>query len=89
MAIVMDDLKIWCGFPSVQGANDGTHISIVKHVLFFEDYYYHKSCGYSSVAHVVVDYKKRFIDVFVGLPISVNDLRVPYLLGDKCYLVII
>jgi hypothetical protein len=50
MAIVMDDLKIWHGFPSVQGAIDGTHISIVKHVLFLEYYYYHKSCGYSSVA---------------------------------------
>jgi hypothetical protein len=37
LAIVMDDLKIWCGFPSVQGAIDGTHISIVKLVLFLED----------------------------------------------------
>lgn len=36
MAIVMDDFKVWCGFPSVQGAIDGTHISIVKLVLFLE-----------------------------------------------------
>jgi hypothetical protein len=85
MAIVMDDLKFWRGFLSVQGAIDGTHISILKHVLFPEYYYYHKTCGYSLVAHAIVNYKKRFINVFVGLPISVNDLWVPYLLGDKCY----
>ncbi len=33
----MDDLKVWCGFSSVQGVIDGMHISIVKLVLFFED----------------------------------------------------
>jgi hypothetical protein len=30
MILVMDEFKQWCGFPSVQGAIDGTHISIFK-----------------------------------------------------------
>jgi hypothetical protein len=59
MAIVMDDLKVWCGFPNVQGAIDGTHISMVKPILFPKDYYCHKLGGYSLVAHVVVNCKKR------------------------------
>ncbi len=32
-----------CGIPSVQGAMNGTHISIVKpQGAFVEEYYYHK-----------------------------------------------
>jgi hypothetical protein len=66
MAIVMDDFKVWCGLLNVQGAIDGMHISIVKHVLFLENYYYHKSNGYNLVAQAVVDCKKRFTDVVCG-----------------------
>jgi len=76
MAIVMDDFKVWCGLLNVQGAIDGMHISILKHVLFLEDYYYHKLDGYSLVAQAIVDCKKRFTNVFVGLLGSVNDWRV-------------
>jgi len=62
--------------PSVQGAIDGTHISTIKPILCHENYYYHKLGGYSLVAQVVVDYKKMFIDVFVGFPRNLNDSRV-------------
>jgi len=62
--------------PSVQGAIDGTHISIVKSILCHENYYYHKLDGYSLVAQVVVDYKKKFTNVFVGFPRNLNDSRV-------------
>ncbi len=59
-------------FPSVQGAIDGTHISIVKSILCHENYYYHKLDGYNLVAQVVVDYKKKFTNVFVGFPRNLN-----------------
>jgi hypothetical protein len=61
----------------MQGAIDGTHVSIVKPLtLFVEDYYYHKTSGLNIVAQAVVGSKKKFIDLFVGLPSSVNNSRV-------------
>ena len=58
------------------GAIDCTHIHVVKPwILYLEDYYYHKIDGYSIIAQVVVDSKKRFIDLFVGMPRSTNDSR--------------
>jgi len=77
MILVMEEFIKWCGLPSVMGAIDGTHISIARpqgaHATY---YYYHKIGGYSIVAQVVVDYNKRSIHVFVGLPCLVNDSRV-------------
>jgi hypothetical protein len=56
------------------GAINGTHISIAKPIIvFLKDYYYHKTRGYDIVAQIVVDSKKRFLDVFVGLFRNVND----------------
>lgn len=72
----MEELKTWCGFPNVQGANDGTQISIMKPFAYFEDYYYHKVGEYNVVAQAIINFKKKFIDVFVGLLRSVNDARV-------------
>ena len=68
--------KDYCGLPGVIGAIDGTHFSISKPSHFAEDYYYFKSNGYSIVCQAVVDRDKRFLDLFVGLPRSVNDSRV-------------
>ncbi len=58
------------------GAINGTFISIVEPFSYLENYYYHKSSGYSVVAQTLLDCNKRFIDVFVGLLGSVNDSRV-------------
>jgi len=41
--------------------------------LHVEDYYYHKVGGYSIVPQGVVDVKKRFTNIFVGLIRSIND----------------
>jgi hypothetical protein len=61
----------------MQGAIDGTHVSIAKPLRpFVEDYFYHKTCGYNIVAQAIVDSKKRFIDLFVGLHGSVNDFKM-------------
>jgi hypothetical protein len=76
MKLVVDEFQTWCGLPNVQGAIDDIHISIVKPFAYPNNYYYRKSNGYSVVAQVVVNCKKILIDVFVGFPKSVNDLKV-------------
>jgi hypothetical protein len=76
MREVMLEFKKWCGIPSVHGAIDCTHIGISKPAQFPEDYYYFKKGAYSIVAQAVVDCKKQFTSIFVGLPGSVNDTRV-------------
>jgi len=56
---------------------DGTHLSISKPKLaFVEDYYYHRSGGYSIVAHAIVDVRRKFTNLYVGLPRSINDFQV-------------
>lgn len=72
----MEAFKDYCGLPGIIGTIDGTHFSISKPSHFPEDYYYFKSNGYSIVCQAVVDHEKRFLDLFVGLPGSVNDSRV-------------
>ena len=73
---VMSDFKSWCHMPGVVGAIDCTHVHIVKpQILYPEDYYYHKSGGYSIIAQAVVDSRKRFIDLYMGMPGSTNDAR--------------
>jgi phage antirepressor YoqD-like protein len=47
---VILEFKEQCELSSVQGAIDNTHISILKpKVDFVEDYYVHKTKGYSIV----------------------------------------
>jgi hypothetical protein len=62
--------------PSVQGALDYTHIAISKPASYLEDYWYFKTGAYSMVAQAVVNIKKLFTSIYVGLPGSVNDQRV-------------
>jgi hypothetical protein len=76
MRQTMLDFKSWCGMPSVQGALDCTHIAISKPADYPEDYWYFKTGAYSKVAQTVVNVKKMFTSIYVGLPSSVNDQRV-------------
>jgi hypothetical protein len=76
MRQTMYDFKSWCGMPSIQGAIDCTHIAISKPPAFLEDYWYFKTGAYSLVAQAVVDLKKLFTNMYVGLPGSINDQRV-------------
>lgn len=74
--INMEEFKQYCDLPGVIGAIDGTHFSIAKPTHFAEDFYYFKTNGYSIVCQAVVNKRKQFLDVFVGLPGSLNDVRV-------------
>ncbi len=45
----MEKFRLWCGLINVQGAIDGTHISILKPKgEYAKDYYYHKTSGLSN-----------------------------------------
>jgi hypothetical protein len=69
MLVLMEEFMKLCGLSSVQGAINDTHLFILKpQRAFVEDYYYHKIGGYNIMAQCVVDYNKKIIDVFVGLP---------------------
>jgi hypothetical protein len=62
---------------NIQKAIDGTHVSILKFVgPFNEDYFYHKIGNNSIVCQAVVDDKKLFIGLFIGLLGSAIDSRV-------------
>lgn len=69
----MLDFKSFYGMSSVHGAIDCTHIHNSKLALSLEDYYYFKIGGYSIVAQAVVDARKQFYSLFIGLPGFVND----------------
>jgi hypothetical protein len=82
MQVVMEQFRHWCGLPCVQGAIDNTHISITKPIEpYAKDYYYLKTRKYSMVLQVVVEFNKRFTNIYVGLPRSVNDSHVLKLLS--------
>ncbi len=77
MQVGMEDFRHFCGLPNIQGAIDDTHIKISKPLIFYlEDYFYHKTNGYSIVAQTNVDSRKRLFNVFVGLQGNVDDLGV-------------
>jgi hypothetical protein len=60
MLVLMEEFMKLCGLPCVQGAINGTHLSILKpQRAFVEDYYYHKTGGYNIMAQCVVDYNKK------------------------------
>jgi hypothetical protein len=70
---VMREFEEFCGLPSVAGAIDGSHIHIRKLFVGPEDYFYFKSSSYTIQMQVVVDWKKRFLDIVVGMPSSTHD----------------
>jgi hypothetical protein len=58
----------------VHGAINGTHIFISKpNIPFVKNYFYHKIRRYLIVAHAILNVKRCFLDVYVGLPGSVNN----------------
>ena len=71
----MAEFKEYCDLPGIVGAIESTHFSISKPVHFAEDFFYFKTNAYSLVCQAVVNKCKEFLDVFVGLPGSLNDMR--------------
>ena len=73
---IQNDYKVLCGLPAVVGAIDGTHIHISKPRVGPEDYFYFKTHGYTLNCQAVVDSRKVFLDLFLGMPGSTNDARM-------------
>ena len=73
---VQSDFKVLCGLPGVGGAIDGTHIHISKPRVGPEAYFYFKTHGYTLNCQAVVDSRKVFLDLFLGMPGSTNDSRM-------------
>jgi hypothetical protein len=66
---------VW--YAKFVGAIDNIHIATTKpYDVFAKNYYYHKTGSYSIVAQAMVDSQKNFINVYVGLLGSVNDIQV-------------
>jgi len=77
MQNMMLDFKDCCGLPSIQGAIDGMRIFIPKpNSPFAKDYYFHRIGWYFIVYQIVVDAKKHFTNLYVGLSSSMNDSKI-------------
>ena len=72
---VVDGFKREYGFPQCAGAVDGTHIPIVSPTECPADYYNRKG-WHSIILQGSVDNKGCFIDIYVGWPGRVHDVRV-------------
>jgi len=65
-----------CSLPGVVGAIDGVHVAIAKPSASPADYFHFKTGGYNMNCQVVVDTDKRFMDLYIGMPGSMNDSRM-------------
>ena len=72
--IVVGFERRW-GFPQVVGAKDGTHIPLIKPDNSAYDYFNRKGY-YSILMQALVDYREKFLDVYIGWPGKVHDARV-------------
>jgi len=64
--------------PRIQGVIDVAqiHIEKLKVVGFAIDYYYFKSKACNMQLQIIINHHKHFLDVFVGIPGSMNHTRV-------------
>jgi hypothetical protein len=74
----MEGFKDLSGLPRIQGAIDVAQIHIHKSRIQTSvvEYYSYKSKAYNMQLYTIIDHKKWFLDVFVGLPSLVNDVWV-------------
>ena len=73
---MVSDFLAFSSIPSMHGAIDYTHITISNPKLCPEEYYYYRPSAFTMVLQRMVDAQKRFMDIFVGLPSSVNDSHI-------------
>ena len=65
-----------CGLLGMVGAINGTHISISKPRFGTADYFYFKSRGYTLNYQAIIDSNKSFLNLYIGMPGSINDTRI-------------
>lgn len=66
-----------CGLPNVQGAVDATHVKILAPPGRDMAADFHNRKGFFSILlQAIVDHEGMFLDIFAGMPGSVNDKRL-------------
>jgi hypothetical protein len=61
--------KEFCGLPIVHGTIDGTQVYIQKlKGLFVIDFFHRSQKLYNMKLQVVINYKKKFKDIFIKIP---------------------
>jgi hypothetical protein len=75
---MMEGFKDLLNMPRIQRTIDATqiHIQESKSNVLLTDYYFFKSKRYSLQFQVIIDHKKTFIEIFVGMSRSINDARM-------------
>jgi hypothetical protein len=53
-----------------------THVQKMKAQVFVTEFYFFKSKGYNIQMQVIMDHRKRFQDVYVGILGSVNGAQI-------------
>ncbi len=73
----MNGLRELCELPTIHGLIDVTQIHMFKpkgqHVV---EYFSYKSKVYNMQFQVVINYQKKFRNVFIGMRGSMNDAHV-------------
>jgi hypothetical protein len=73
----MERFKELSKLHGIQGAIDVAQIHIQKPMhVFAGDYYSFKSMAYNMQMQATIDHRKRFLDVFVGMSSSMNDVKM-------------
>jgi hypothetical protein len=74
----MDGFKDLYGMPLVHGTTYvmQMHVQKMKAQVFVTNFYSFKSKGYNIQMQFIMDHRKRFQDVYVGIPSSVNDAQI-------------
>jgi hypothetical protein len=77
----MEGLKDLSSLQGMQGAIDVAqiHIQKLKSNVFVTSYYSFISKAYSMQLQTIIDHRKQFLDVFMGMLGSMNDARVIHL----------
>jgi hypothetical protein len=73
----MEGFKELSSLYGIQGAINVVIIHIQKSMhIFANDYYLFKSKAYNMQMQNIIDHRKHFLDVFVGMSSSINDVKV-------------
>jgi hypothetical protein len=75
---VMDGFKDLYGMPLVHGATDAMQIHVQKMnaQIFVTNFLSFKSKGYNIQMQIIMDHRKKFQDVYVGIPGFINGAQI-------------